>query len=349
MKLHVLLAACLLCKLVSPLNVHAQRVEIPSTIVTTDDENNRYPFRMADWIWTQPEFSWTINDQLRKQMEIDIRLHQAAQTAANPAEKQDLDDLEAKVARRLAERFCARDINRDLPTANNASEKTALCLVLDPKFTPEARKTISRAAELFLAVATDEDVIKSAFEDSIDNPTPIPAKFELDDSGKPKLDSYGNPIYSNPYDRMLQARNRPLGVQHFRAQLLESLNSESRDPTPLVVSSYEGDKYKNKWWGGGYLGFYHSPSARLQREAPARGYFYIRLSEDRLKSGVPHHDDPAFWAGKMAHEMLHNLWYRHPDYTDPEMRDTHNPPGKRAFIYAFELAVAEAAAKKLSK
>ena len=106
-----------------------------------------------------------------------------------------------------------------------------------------------------------------------------------------------------------------------------------------MISRYTG----NAWWGGGWYNFFYREPQRLARLSHARGYLYISLNSDKLAKGVAHHDDPVFWASKIAHEVLHNLSYWHPSYQDPKQRDEMNPPGKRAFIVAYEQSVYERA------
>jgi hypothetical protein len=109
------------------------------------------------------------------------------------------------------------------------------------------------------------------------------------------------------------------------------------DPAVLLVSSYSG----NHWWGGGAYGYFSNPIHQLGRESPPRGYLYIRLNADKLAAPEPGWNDPAFWASKIAHELLHNLGYWHPDYKDPAEREANNQGNNWAFIVAYEIAIYE--------
>ena len=139
------------------------------------------------------------------------------------------------------------------------------------------------------------------------------------------------------YAFLMTQRARPLDPEQFSTHLRNALTSPSGDPTVLVVSSYSG----NVWWGGSYYGYFADPLQQLGRESPARGCLYIRLNIDKLAPREQGWNDPAFWASKMAHELLHNLGYWHPDYKDPAERDANNKDNNWAFIVSYEAAIYE--------
>jgi hypothetical protein len=318
--------------------------DIPPSIVVPTGVNSRYQFRVADWLWSRPEFSGFVNAKLREEVEAEIRQFESLRGIDGDAASAAFDALEEQIAGKLSRRFAPRDFTAGNQPLINPNDGTSLVLIVDPKFTSASQQTLQKAAHLFLQVGTRTDVIQSAIDDSIAAPTPQPEMYELKD-GQPVLDKYGTKVYSAEYQFFRQSRVLPPSAEFVRSQLKDALPNANGDTGLLVISQYTG----NVWWGGGFYGSYYNEHFRLKREIPSRGYLYIRLNEDKMQPGVNHHDDPAFWAGKIAHEILHNFSYWHPNYEDPEQRDQSNPPGKKAFIYAYEQAVAVAAATELSR
>ena len=129
------------------------------------------------------------------------------------------------------------------------------------------------------------------------------------------------------------SRGGPRDAAALRAHLSDALSARSGEPALLVISLYRG----NAWWGGAKLNFFHDRTYHLARVPPPRGYLYIRLNADKLRAGEPHGRDPAFWAGKIGHEVLHNLGYSHPRYASPAERDERNTGSGKAFVVAYEL------------
>ena len=104
-----------------------------------------------------------------------------------------------------------------------------------------------------------------------------------------------------------------------------------------MISRYTG----GNWWGSSWYAYFYDQLRRLSRERPSQGYFYMRLNADRMTSPEPGWDDAKFWAAKIAHEVLHNLGYWHPNYADSQERDENNKNDMWAFIVSFEDAVLE--------
>lgn len=305
----------------------------------TKSPNERYPERIPDWLWTDPELSGYITPDFRKKIENRIK---AADAMSDGDEK---DERVIEIATELAKRFSRADLTRDQEVYANKAEGTQLCLRIDPWFSGEQQATIRKAAQLFMEVGTDPAVIQEAFEHSIKEPKPFPAKYELDNKGEPKVDEFGNKIISAPYQFVLSKYTRPASVEQFRQQMKRALGNDGDEPGLLMISYYTG----NPWWGGGYIGGYRMPHLRLMRQAPDQGALYIRFSGDKLRAPKPHHDDAAFWAGKIAHEISHNLNYWHPSFADSNARDRDSFGKEKNFIHAYELAVIAAAGRKLTK
>jgi hypothetical protein len=135
------------------------------------------------------------------------------------------------------------------------------------------------------------------------------------------------------------AAARPPDAAGLAVQLRRALSARSGEPALLVISRYRG----NDWWGGAKLNFFNDRTYHLSRVPPPRGYLYIRLNADRLRPGEPHGRDTAFWAGKIAHEVLHNFGYSHPPYKDPADRDARNQRDGKAFVVAYETEIRERA------
>ncbi len=305
----------------------------------TKSPNERYPERIPDWLWTDPELSGYISPEFRKKIQNRIK---AADAMADGDEK---DDRVIEIANELAKRFSRADLTRDQEVYANKVEGTQLCLRIDPWFSGEQQATIRKAAQLFMEVGTDPAVIQEAFEHSINEPRPFPAKYELDNKGEPKVDEFGHKIISDAYQNVLSMYTRPANVETFRKQLKRALGNDGDEPGLLMITYYTGDN----WWGAGYIGGYQIPHLRLMRQAPDQGVLSIRFHGERLRAPEPHHDDAAFWAGKIAHEISHNLNYWHPVFANPAERDRHSAGKEKNFIHAYELAVIAAAGRKLTK
>lgn len=293
--------------------------------------NDRYMYRVPDWLWTQQPYSSLISADARGAIEYDISV---AKALGGLEDSRASDEVEAKIAAKLCELLAVRDLTANAPTVENCNDGTKLALQIDPDFEPRSRDTILKAAELFLKVALDETVIKKAIDSSITTPSPMPEMYEME-NGAPKLDRFGNKVFTGAYAFYIQQRHRPDDVAAFRTHFKGALSSHEGDPALLVVSKYSG----NVWWGGGYYDFFHDGKHQLSRLRPSRGFLYIRLNSDKLTEGQENWDNPVFWASKIAHEVLHNIGYWHPNYTDPAQRDLNNQGATKAFIVAYEQEV----------
>lgn len=317
--------------------------DIPASILTPPDVNARYAARVADWLWSNSTYNGFINEALREEIELDIRLYEGTRGQDGDAASKFFDRTELEIAAKLSKKFAIRDLTAGLPIHSNFAEDMGLCVAVDPKFSDRSQALIQSAVDLLLQVAVDPLVIQNALDTSIAAPTPQPEMYQMKD-GQPVLDRYGNKLFDAEYQFMRENRVLPPSVEFLQNQIKSALPGKKQGPGLLVVSHYTG----NDWWGGGYYGFFSTDAFQLKREQPAQGYLYIRLNEDQMQQDAEHFDDPAFWASKISHEILHNLSYWHPAYASPMDRENNNQGNQKAFIYAYELSVFEAAKKQLA-
>jgi hypothetical protein len=325
-KKHVVAAAKVMVCTLSCLPVF-----IATNALALDFDNSRYPYRIPDWLWQDQRRTSIISVEKRKEIDNDIKklkeLQEAKETAA-------ASEKEAEIIEKLSRSFTLRDLTADSFVVTDENTGTKLAVQIDPSFDESAKQTLKAAVPLYLRYALNDEVIHRAFEDSIDTPSPMPDIYQMKD-GQPVVDEFGHTTYTKDYKFYLNTRPRPTDPLSFKQQLKEALSTPTGDPALLVISRYTG----NVWWGGAYYDFFHNPTQQLPRLAPARGFLYIRLNSDKMKTGVSHWNDPKFWASKFAHEMLHNIGYWHPNYTDPAHRDANNAGNKKAFIVAYEMAM----------
>lgn len=311
-------AACVLvvCSVFYSLNSYAQ------------DVNERYMYRVPDWLWTQQMYTAMISNETRKELEYDIKiLNTLGDLDDDTAYKEKNDEI----ARKLSGLLALRDLTAVATTVENHTQGTKLALQIDTAFSDDARHTIRHAGELFLSVALDDSVIRKSIDSSIKTPAPMPEMYEMAD-GSSKKDEFGNKVYTPSYAFYVRQRHMPNDIESFKKHFQQALSTSTGDPALLIISQYTG----NVWWGGGYYNFYHKDVQQLARLRPSRGFIYIRLNSDKLTKGEAHYDDPVFWASKIAHEVLHNIGYWHPSYKNPEHRDMHNQGKAKAFIVAYE-------------
>ena len=304
---------------------------------TSDIRNNpdldayaRYPYRLPDWFWQAPQ-----NEHLLTAAEVISTRHDIAKLNAlsNSAAKH---ALEINVAEWLATKFSIRDLILSSYVVTDPDSQISLAVLADPSFDPNMKMILQEAALRFIKVAFDPDVIKKALDRSTLLPNPMPAAYQSK-NGMPLLDEIDRPIYSADYAFYLQQRIKPASVDAFLIQLHNTLEPASGDPAVLMISRYSGDA----WWGGGYNNFHAIPLQQLKRDAPSSGYLYIRINSDKLTKPEPGWNDANFWASKIAHELLHNLGYWHPEYKTPEERDVNNHENEWAFIVSYEFAILE--------
>src|SRR4030095_2397783 len=294
--------------------------------------NERYPFRLPDWLWDTPNTAHLLSTEdvltLRGDIEKLAKLEKLQSSIA-------AESLENDIAKRLSNKFTIRDLAVGAFVAKNKHSDAALAVQIDPSFDEIAKAMIQSAVSRFVEVALDPDLIKRAFERSTLEPSPMPERFEVE-NGKRKVDEIGRPVLNSDYRLYLRLRVRPINAELFSAELRNALAHPSGEPTVLVVSRYKGD-----WWGGAYHNYYSNPIQRLGREGPTRGYFYIRLNSDRFAQVEAGWNDPNFWASKIAHELLHNLGYWHPNYKDLKEKADNNRGESWSFLVSYEDAILE--------
>lgn len=265
---------------------------------------SRYPRRVPEWLWQDPRHGRRVSPALRAELERDLKQVGSMRVFG---ETSPVLRREREVARKLAAAFAVADLAEGAPVVTGPAHGLALAVQVDPTFDGQARRTLLEASRLFVRHALDDGVIDQALSDST---------------------RQGQGEHGPPRD-----------ASSFKAHLRQALAPSGGEPALLVISLYRG----NAWWGGAKLNFFHDRTYHLSRVPPPRGYLYIRLNADKLRPAEPHGQDPAFWAGKIAHEALHNLGYTHPRYRDPADRDARNQPGRMAFVVAYETAVREKA------
>jgi hypothetical protein len=299
-------------------------------------DTSRYPGRVPEWLWQDPIRGPLISEVERRAIEADLKLLEAAEALQKGS------DAKAKhiaIARRLGSALSVHDLTQDALRIKDTASGRGLAVQLDPSFSNDMRPILSSAVMLFLKHGLDDDVIDLALAHSAAEPDAVPLQYARSD-GSPGPNSPMPNVVAPKLDPAHGSITKPRDRSSFRKHLSEAISDAEATPRLLVISRYSG----NEWWGGAYQSFYHDPVQRLTARLPAQGYLYVRLNADRMVAGSPRRADPAFWASKIAHEILHNLGYSHPDYKDPAERDRLNMGNRRSFIVAYEqflLAVAE--------
>jgi hypothetical protein len=276
---------------------------------------SRYPFRIPDWLWQDAHRTRTLSPSSKQQLDATLDLLKRIEDSPYEEEiNQRADDLTAK----LNSAFNVRDlaINGVIIT----DETTGLDLVLqfDPIFTYDQRAMLATAAKRFLSVALSSDVIAEAIARSSDAPVGAPTESDAPDQ----------------FRIFVQSRRQPPNADAFRVALKRVLSTTALgDPAVLVISAYSG----NLWWGCGILNFNTYMRYKVGRDEAPEGFLSIALNTDKPRPTEPHWDDPSFWASKIAHEILHNIGYWHPNYLNPDERDRANSSDHdNAFIIAYE-------------
>ncbi|MGD0960100.1 MAG: hypothetical protein ABSB19_09855 [Methylomonas sp.] len=295
------------------------------------DTQDRYPYRLPDWFWQSPANAHLISPEEVLSTQNEIAALDALSGASSAKQT-----LESAIAERLASKFSVRDLISSANVVTGLKNQVSLAVLIDPSFDLHARTVLQDAAQRFIEVAFDPEVIKKAFDRSSQMPNPIPAIYELKDGAK-VAGGINSPVYSEAYAFYLHQKIKPASIDAFLMQLRNVLSTPSGGPAVLMISRYSGDA----WWGGGYNNFHSAPAQQLKREGPSCGYLYIELNSDKLRKPEPAWDDINFWASKIAHELLHNLGYWHPNYKSPEERDANNRENEWAFIVSYEFAILE--------
>jgi len=301
--------------------------------VFAQNVNARYPWRLPDWLWDNAINSHLVSAEEALIIRSDIlKINELNKLEVSPAKEL----LKIETSKRIAIKFNLNDLTRNAYVVANKYTDLALAIELDPSFSSAAKETIRNAISLFLRVALDPEVIEKAYSRSTKTPEPMPVMYETKD-GKPLEDAAGRPVFTEDYAYYLGSRPIPGSAKEFSEHLGSALRKIRGSPQLIVISSYKG----NIWWGGAYYGFYSDPVQSLNKEIPPTGYFYIRLNTDKFLPTEPGWDDPNFWAAKIAHEILHNLNYWHPDYSSIKERNENNHGDVWSFVYSYEQAIYE--------
>jgi hypothetical protein len=252
---------------------------------------------------------------------------------------EEADAKREAVAQRLSSAFSVRDLVRGAWMVEDDAGRR-LAVHIDPTFPKEMVDVIRRAAAIFLHLALDEEVIEKALDHSIIDPAPMPAQFEMKD-GEAVKDELGVKVLTAEYRLYVRTISKPADLKTFKDHLSSALTTTDGIASVLIISRFSG----NEWWGRAYFNYFHRGIQRLAELMPARGYAYIGLNPDRMTPQSANYNDARFWASKIAHEVLHNLGYWHPNYKDPVERDQHNVGKTRSFIVAYETFLFERALK----
>ena len=292
---------------------------LPLITLGQNNVNLHYPYRIPDWLWKDQLRSASI-DSLTNAIVSDKIIRMDSAYKANNDNFGDL--LEKEVNQLLNSKLSLTDLEK----GSNVLTSTLglnLSLQLDPNFRNQDKLVLSKAAKMFLEIALDDKVIFEAYQNSIELPTPVPRTYDTTNTILKK--------FTDDYAFMLRNRTRPFSSQQFKIQLKDALTTQTGDPALLVISTYSG----NVWWGGSWYNYFNSTSQHISKFSPTNGFLYIRLNTDSLLTN----QSVIFWASKIAHEILHNLGYWHPNYSNPAERDKNNIGTNKAFIVAYELAI----------
>ncbi len=279
---------------------------------------SRYPDRLPDWLWgdqiRRAYIDYDTKQILLKKIDTLNIVWKEIDTSSygNTLYK----EIDAILSRNLS----LLDLEKG-STLINFPNNNYFTVQLDPNFNRNDKEMLLNAVKLFLLVALDDDVLNEAYLNSIALPTPTPMMYDTIKKG----DSLKE--YSSAYTLLMKSRTRPLSVKQFKTQLNNALVTLSGDPSLLIISTYRG----NPWWGRSWYNFFNYTNKHLARFSPSTGYLYIGLNTDSLVTcrRIP------FWASKIAHEILHNLGYWHPNYANPAERDANNQGSNKAFIVAY--------------
>jgi len=292
---------------------------------------SRYPCRIPDWLWKDQRRTANVSESVRKDIEYQVKQLEALQSLDDTTAADKLND---DIARRLGMLIPLRDLTSDGLSLTYEPQKLRLGVQIDPAFDAPSRKVLEEAARLFLTVAVDDDVIKDAWMNSSETPSPMPDMFQME-GGKPLLDSFGSKIFTQNYGNFLTSRQKPDSSESIKMCLTRVLSRPDGDRALLSISQYSG----SVWWGVTYINFYGIPAYQVNSLSGPSGFLNISLNKDRMKMGEIRHNDPAFWASKIGHECLHSLGFDHPPYVDLGDRDKNNRGNQKAFIVAYELAI----------
>jgi len=280
---------------------------------------SRYPYWLPEWLWNGGAISRLLDDPDRSDLLKSI-------DAINklPQDSNDSWKLTESVTTTIARKFAGRDLQVGADIVSDPASGRQLFVHLDPTFSATMKPVLLKAVSLFLSIATDQTVIENALNRADDHPEPFPPK-DIEENGKVS----SNPLYRN----YLQSIVRPTGTASFARTMSAALTRSDGNVPILVIARYDG----NPWWGGSYYDYHDATSPKLKRLTP-QGFFYVRLNSEKMQEGQLRFDDPAFWASKISHEILHNLGYWHPNYADPDERDRYTRT-TAPFIVGYEAAI----------
>lgn len=273
---------------------------------------DRYPYRFPDWLRKSEMINPFFTAKTQKSLDTLIDLMQIASKNNMP----NADSLWEEITTRINKNLSLLDAEKGAVIVGN---KNKIALHLDPNFDPNFQKILLRAANIFCDIALDKKVIKEAFDSSSYDLYPLP---EMYDSTKG---------FTSKYLDFLECRKKPFSKAQFATQLSNVFNTLTGDPVLLIISSYQ----EEIWWGYSYYNYYYYTVNHLSKFSPTSGYLYFGFNTQKY----PTYNDTAFWASKIAHELLHNLGYWHPVYKNAEDRDKNNIGKQQAFIVAYERAI----------
>jgi len=288
----------------------------------------RHPYYLPAWVWNDQRRSAFIDKPTRSKLDSNIVLLNKYNKLGDSFDFKS-DSVNFKIDSILAKNLALIDITSDAEVTKK--ENINIALKLDPNFTEQAKSILRKALDIYTELALREDIIEEAFQNSIESPTPMP----------PTYSNNTDSTYTDGYTTFLKLRVKPRGVKEFQQQLKNAFNTITGDPALLVITSYKGDC----WWGRTYYSYYYNPDKQLSRLLPGGNYLYISLNTDRLADN----HNPAFWASKLGHEILHSLSYWHPIYCNAEERNKNNVGANKAFIVAYEFAILKRAEKIINK
>ncbi len=296
----------------------------------------RYPYWLPEWIWKDQLRSALCKSITRQNLNSKISVWAVLDSSNNKYDNYRADSLSDEIAREISKLFALKDIIRDAPLICN-KENMSFALQLDPAFDSTSRKTLLEGAKIFAELALNPDVIKEAMSNAIDTPfgaLPIYADTV-------PINEYRLKTFSKDFNLYLRTKCKPQSESSFKTEMRNALFRDAENPGLVIISAYKG----NQWWGWTWYDYYYTPSQQLSRLEPTYGYLYSGFNYDSLKV----RQDPAFWASKYAHELLHSLGYYHPTYKNWVDRNEKNPPKKMAFIVAYEFAVLRKAKEYTTK
>jgi hypothetical protein len=151
----------------------------------------------------------------------------------------------------------------------------SLQLGMDGSFTQEQTNLIKEATSIFVERALSRDVLNCAYSNTSKGLPASPKQFELQ-------------LYS------------ALAILDIKGVNV---------PSFVFVSRYWDDP---KSVGRGFVGLFYDEDKPLAHFS-SRHYLHIALNSDHLGPTSTYHlkNDPEYWAGVIAHEVLHNLGYKH--------------------------------------